>query len=160
MHARLLVVSGPDLGQAFSVKEGETLVIGRADTVQVRLSDPCVSRTHCRRNMAQGRVRVTDTGSRSGTLVNGQPITQCELQPGDVLRLAYTELRLDLETPDGVEPAEAEAPERHARPGVTVLLGLVGKKISRSSRSSRSWPRAARASSSAHRTRSGTAPWP
>jgi serine/threonine protein kinase len=129
MHARLLVVSGPDLGQTFSVKEGEPLVIGRADTAHVRLSDPCVSRTHCRLEMAQGRVRVTDTGSRSGTLVNGQPITQCELQPGDVLRLAYTELRLELETPDGVQPAEAEAPERHARPGVTVLLGLVGKKI-------------------------------
>ena len=57
MLARLIVVSGPDLGQAFPVAEGQTLVVGRGDTAQVRLSDPCVSRTHCRLEAAQGRVR-------------------------------------------------------------------------------------------------------
>ena len=77
----------------------------------------------------QGKVRLTDAGSRSGTLVNGQQISQCELQPGDVVKLGYTELLLQLEAQDSSLPDGAGPSGPQSATGITVLLGLVGKKI-------------------------------
>jgi serine/threonine protein kinase len=135
MFARLVVVTGPDQGQAFALQDGQTLVFGRAETADARLSDPFASRTHCRVEVQQGKVRLIDAGSRSGTLVNGQQISQCELQPGDVVKLGYTELLFQLEAHDHLAdgtraPSDGAGPsEPPSASGITVLLGLAGKKI-------------------------------
>jgi eukaryotic-like serine/threonine-protein kinase len=129
MSARLVVVAGPDQGQAFALREGQTLVLGRAETADARLSDPFASRTHCRVEVFQGKVRLTDAGSRSGTLVNGRPLSQCELQPGDVVKLGCTELLFQLEAQDGAPSGAAGPSEPHSATGITDLLGLVGTKI-------------------------------
>jgi len=130
MLAQLVVISGPQQGQTFSLDEGRTLAIGRAETTDTRLTDPTVSRTHCQIEIAGGKFRLRDLGSRGGTYVNGQPISQCELAPGDVIRVGRTELRLLPEGPDEASrPAEEGRRQRGGVPGVSVLLGLVGKKI-------------------------------
>jgi pSer/pThr/pTyr-binding forkhead associated (FHA) protein len=97
MLAQLVVISGPDQGRTFSLAEGQTLVIGRGETASARLNDPFASRSHCRVEVDGGKYRLTDAGSRSGTLVNGQPIAKCEVKPGDLLRIGNTELRFRLE---------------------------------------------------------------
>ena len=131
MPARLVVISGPDQGQTFPVQEGQKMVLGRLDTAHARLSDPFTSRSHCFLEAYHGTFRLIDSGSRSGTFVNGQQISQCELQSGDVIRLGYTELRFESGPAlDGSLPAAAP-PDRYKSLGITALLGLPGKKIDR-----------------------------
>jgi pSer/pThr/pTyr-binding forkhead associated (FHA) protein len=38
---------------------------------------------------------IEDAGSRWGTKVNGESITQCELKPGDTIVVGETELRFE-----------------------------------------------------------------
>ena len=59
-----------------------------------------VSRIHCRLEVAGSRVLVTNE-SLSGTLVNGQPVTQHELKSGEVIRLGGK--HLDAEGYDGAK---------------------------------------------------------
>ncbi len=129
MLAQLVVISGPEQGQTFPLSEGQTLAVGRADTTDTRLTDPTVSRTHCQIEAAGGNFRLRDLGSRGGTYVNGQPVSECELAPGDVIRVGSTELRLLPEATEEAPSAQQGRRPRGRAPGVSVLLGLVGKKI-------------------------------
>jgi len=67
-----------------------SVVIGRSDQCDLQLHDPSASRTHCRVIATDGRVTVTDQGSRWGTFVNGQQVTTCDLRPGDRLTVGET----------------------------------------------------------------------
>ena len=131
MPARLVVISGPDQGQTFPLEEGQKVVIGRLDTAHARLSDPFTSRAHCCLEEYHGTFRLSDSGSRSGTFVNGQQISQCELKPGDVIRLGYTELLFESGAAQNGSPPAAESPERYKMLGITAMLGLPGKKVDR-----------------------------
>jgi hypothetical protein len=94
MLGRLEVVGGPDAGRSFDLMVGQTLVIGRGRTTATRLTDPRVSRIHCVLEVAGDRFRLTDSGSVSGTLVNGRPVTLQDLAQGDTIRIGETTLRL------------------------------------------------------------------
>ncbi len=55
---------------------GESLVVGRSPEVDVRVLDLVASRKHCQLKLAgDGCVWIEDLGSRSGTIVNGTPLT-------------------------------------------------------------------------------------
>jgi pSer/pThr/pTyr-binding forkhead associated (FHA) protein len=92
MSGLLTVIFGPDQGRSFPLAEGESLLIGRGPNTQTRLRDPDVSRVHCVAQVRDGRVLLTDSGSRSGTRVNGQPVTEHELRPGDLIEIGGTQL--------------------------------------------------------------------
>jgi CheY-like chemotaxis protein len=63
-------------------------VVGRGVGCDVRVSDPMVSRQHCRLDWRDGTPVVEDLGSRNGTGVNGEPITGPRpLAEGDLLQL-------------------------------------------------------------------------
>jgi len=131
MRLQLVVVSGPDQGKIFSLSEGHSLLVGRAESVTFRLADPRVSRKHCRVVVDEGMVRLQDEGSRGGTFVNGRRITRHNLKPGDVVCVGNTELRLQWEPisdgPTLLEPGEV--PRSKPAPNIAPLLELVGKKI-------------------------------
>jgi pSer/pThr/pTyr-binding forkhead associated (FHA) protein len=95
MNGVFRVVSGPDAGRVFPLTEDETLLIGRGQTTQTRLRDPQVSRVHCVAEFTAGKVTLTDSGSAAGTIVNGRPITQHELEPGDLIRIGDTQLSFE-----------------------------------------------------------------
>lgn len=66
------------------------LTLGRARENDVSLpaeSFPSVSGRHARVEEREGRLWVVDLGSRNGTLVNGERVTERALAPGDVVRL-------------------------------------------------------------------------
>lgn len=65
--------------------------IGRSPTAGIRLGDRWLSRHHCRLEETAGVLLVRDLGSRHGTFVNGARILECELRPGDHLRIGLTE---------------------------------------------------------------------
>lgn len=114
MIAQLVVTAGPDVGRAFPLEDGQTLVVGRGQQSHTHLADPHISRSHCLVEVDQGAFRVSDQGSASGTLVNGERVGQRALKPGDVIRIGGTELRLvlgaagDDSTMAGASPAPAK----------------------------------------------------
>ena len=65
----------------------EALSIGRHPTNQLVIDVPTVSAEHALIEYQAGRYRVIDRGSRNGTFVNGQRITEIELNDGDLIRL-------------------------------------------------------------------------
>jgi serine/threonine protein kinase len=106
------------------------------------LTDTHVSRVHCEVQLDGKRVTIKDAKSASGTFVNGQRIAEQTMQPGDIIRIGETELRLegardaDAETlvPD---PAVAAKGVKHpgaagAKPEAAVvqLADLAGKPLS------------------------------
>jgi serine/threonine protein kinase len=113
MIIALQVIGGPDQGQVFQLVEGEPLLLGRSRHCPSPLKDPSVSRVHCEVELEDGQVVVTDHESSSGTFVNGKKVAECVLQPGDVLQIGDSRLRLQA-------PKVAAAVPRARRP---VLVG-------------------------------------
>jgi pSer/pThr/pTyr-binding forkhead associated (FHA) protein len=71
---------------------GALIGIGRASDNDVIVDDPMVSRHHCQLKLQHGAYSFTDLGSRNGSTVNGQAVSQVALGPGDVIRVGDTEI--------------------------------------------------------------------
>jgi two-component system, cell cycle response regulator len=83
----LTVLTGGMSGKQFKVSKG-TAVIGRAPTVELRVEDDGISRTHARIRAETNRAWVEDMGSRNGTFVNGAKIgAATELRDGDKIQV-------------------------------------------------------------------------
>ncbi len=61
--------------------------MGRRETNHLRLGAAEVSREHAEIVEQNGRYLIRDRQSRYGTFVGGEPVTECELRPGDEIRL-------------------------------------------------------------------------
>lgn len=85
------------------VRPGRPQLIGRGLAADLVIADPAVSRTHAEIEATGDSLRVRDLGSANGTMVNGAPIEEALLQPGDVLTLGRPAFRL---VPDAGLPAE------------------------------------------------------
>ena len=85
----LFYLTGPSVGRRVDI-EAE-LVIGRSPSCGISLDDAKVSRRHARIASDDSQVKVSDLGSRNGTLVNGDR-TEGEvlLLPGDRLQIGDT----------------------------------------------------------------------
>ena len=95
---QLVIRSGSEASRAVSLVERGVLRVGRAGECEVVLLDPTASRTHVELRVDAGRVWLKDLNSRFGTFVNGVKTSECELRPGDVIRIGETTLRLDDES--------------------------------------------------------------
>jgi hypothetical protein len=73
----------------------DELLVGRHPRCDVVLSAPDVSRHHARLNFRDGRWILRDLESTNGTLLNGEPVGRCVLQPGDDLVIGDYRLRID-----------------------------------------------------------------
>lgn len=69
--------------------------MGRGMDVAVRIDDRWLSRRHCRLDFADGVLVVRDLGSRHGTFVNGQRITEAKLLLGDELCIGLSHFIAD-----------------------------------------------------------------
>ena len=70
------------------------VLIGRDASCHIRLQDASASRVHCRIIEHDGHVRLYDAGSRWGTFVNGERISERDLQIGDRILIGATLLQL------------------------------------------------------------------
>lgn len=84
-------------GERHELVSGSLILIGRGDSCDLRLDDPSASRVHCRLLARDGKVYLTDAGSRWGTLVNGVRVNECELVAGDQITIGETVLGLTVE---------------------------------------------------------------
>jgi hypothetical protein len=83
-----------DSGAVVALREDVTTV-GRGDAVDVRLSDPSVSRLHAEIVRRGPYAYVTDLGlSRNGTRVNGRLVARRVLDDGDVLTFGSARCRV------------------------------------------------------------------
>ena len=71
---------------------GVKIQIGRDRTNQVALTDPQASRVHASVWEEQGTLHLRDEHSANGTLVNGNPVQQTALRPGDQILIGNTTL--------------------------------------------------------------------
>lgn len=94
---RFLVLAGPGLRQGETIDVAGSTVVGRDPASGIHLDgDEFASSRHARIDPAPGGVWVEDLGSTNGTFVNGERVTgRVQLEPGDVLRVGETELRLE-----------------------------------------------------------------
>jgi pSer/pThr/pTyr-binding forkhead associated (FHA) protein len=74
--------------------------IGRQPQAKVVLDDPRASREHAVIRVGVGTHVLTDLASTNGTTVNGEPISERNLFPGDEIVIGSTTLRYELDVAD------------------------------------------------------------
>lgn len=94
MEVTLKVTTGSNAGQQIPVP-GPKFLIGRAEDCQLRPRSDLISRYHCVIMADDGLVTVRDFGSKNFTYVNDERlIGECELKPGDRLKVGPLEFEL------------------------------------------------------------------
>ena len=94
MGARLVFIDLSGTERTVSLG-GEPVYIGRGTECAVRTDDAMVSRKHSVvRRQGEGW-HIEDLGSSNGTLVNGAPVKQQLLAPGDVIRCGSLSARYE-----------------------------------------------------------------
>ena len=94
--AKLVVSAGENRGATHLLSKRGTFTIGRADTNDVVIDDPEVSRHHCRIIADENGCRVEDLRSFNGTFVDGSKAGMHELGSGAELRVGQTRFVLIL----------------------------------------------------------------
>ena len=117
----LLLLSGPSAGLRHEVK-GE-VVIGRSPSCEIPLEDSKVSRRHVKIVIEDGQAKVTDLGSRNGTVVNGEKIEgEAVLLPGDRVQVGDTTVLYEPPTRAALTEKDGEG-ELSSQPIEELLAG-------------------------------------
>jgi hypothetical protein len=91
-----LIPLGATMGRQRFVIPAGTTTIGRANSNHVVLASQFVSQRHARIEATNGSVKVFDLQSTNGTRVNGDTISQWDLENGDELQFGDLRFRLDV----------------------------------------------------------------
>ena len=83
---------------------------GRGVANNIKLEDPSVSGAHAQIIVEAGRVIIKDLGSMNGTYINGLPVKEGILTPGQLIRLGAVEMVLK------EDPAPSAPPARQRQP--------------------------------------------
>jgi pSer/pThr/pTyr-binding forkhead associated (FHA) protein len=75
---------------------GALISIGRASDNDVIVDDGLVSRHHCQLKLQHGAYSFADLGSRNGSWVNGEMVSEVALGPGDIIRIGATEIEFQV----------------------------------------------------------------
>lgn len=94
---RAYLIVRTDEAEPVEFELGAALIsVGRASDNDLILDDPLVSRHHCQLKLQHGAYALADLGSRNGSLVNGQTISEVALGPGDLIRIGSTEIEFQV----------------------------------------------------------------
>ena len=93
--AKLTFETGPFARRVVGVPDS-TATVGRAPDNDIIIGDPATSGHHCRIELRQGVYWISDLGSTNGTLVNGEPIIDKQLDHGDVISIGQNTIRFSL----------------------------------------------------------------
>lgn len=101
-------IGGRYHGRSFTLERPR--LVGRATEADIRLDDPGVAERHARLELHGDLVQLRDLGSGEGSLVNGQPVRDAVLRPGDQV-VFDAQHRFVVEAPGfaGVAAAREEA---------------------------------------------------
>jgi predicted component of type VI protein secretion system len=103
-----LVLSWVGKPYAFELMPGLNR-LGRNPTNDFRVADASISSFHCEVTLEDGnRVHVRDLASTNGSFIDGVPLLDGELKPGQKLQLGTVEMQLEIA--QIAEPAPKVAP--------------------------------------------------
>jgi adenylate cyclase len=110
--ARLLITDPSGQAQIFEISS-PTVNIGRAESNDLMLQHPSVSRHHARLSVLPGDTTlINDLGSLNGTYVNGQQIHEQRLKDQDRITLGMYEMKYEAAGPEDVHvETGARAPD-------------------------------------------------
>lgn len=92
----LVMMQGNNIGRTYSLLLGR-ITLGRRRDSDIFLEDVTVSRQHAALvRDSNGRFVLYDEGSKNGTFVNGEPISERVLEDGDSIRMGQIVLRFRL----------------------------------------------------------------
>jgi PAS domain-containing protein len=101
---KLTVISGPNRGTSYVIRDGE-VSIGRQTGNVIVFSSSKISKRHCTVVVDQKEVMVRDDGSSNGTFVNGVLVKNKKIQPGD--RISVGDYVLELVKPQSQQKLSA-----------------------------------------------------
>lgn len=103
-------VGGRHHGRSFTLESPR--LVGRSEDADIRIEDPDFAERHARIEMIGSRVVLRDLGSGDGSVVNGEPVRDAMLSPGDQIVFDQHH-RFVIEAPaaSGAAPTRAPAPE-------------------------------------------------
>ncbi len=93
--AKLTFETGPFAGRVVGIP-AQSAMVGRAPSNDIVIGDPATSGRHCRIEVRAGVYWISDLGSTNGTLVNGEPIIDKQLDHGDVISVGQNTIRFTL----------------------------------------------------------------
>src|SRR5262245_56400569 len=96
---------GPD-GSSVRFELRTLTRIGRSSDNEIQLFDSSASAHHCEIRVGEGVATVHDLGSTNGIAINGEPVQQAVLHPGNVLKVGETEFLLENEAGLQLLPSE------------------------------------------------------
>jgi hypothetical protein len=73
--------------------------LGRNPTNDFRVADATASSFHCELIICGNSILVRDLGSTNGTFIDGEPVQESILKPGQILRLGTAELLVEIQHP-------------------------------------------------------------
>ena len=112
MPFRILSTNG---AQSFELREGSTLLVGRAASSDIPIFDPTISRRHASLCSSAAGVEVSDLGSSNGTFVNGVRVESAFVAVGDELTFGKVPFRLAaVEAPPTPPPGFADESTKSA----------------------------------------------
>jgi DNA-binding NtrC family response regulator len=92
-RASVLLI-GESSSVGIALREGHSVVVGRASPSDVVLEDRALSRRHARLTWRGEGLFVEDLGSTNGTLVDGERVAQATVAPSQSLSLGGVEVRV------------------------------------------------------------------
>ena len=105
MH-KLHVLNGPEMGQAFELKDALTYV-GRSEDNDIRIENKIVSRRHLKIVQRENRFFVTDLKSENGTFIGGDLISpglEVEVEEGRPITIGMCMICLGEAPPEQTMP--------------------------------------------------------
>ncbi len=117
MQVLLKIIGGKHAGREIEISVPE-FIIGRGEGAHLRPASDMVSRKHCSIKVSDGKVIISDLGSRNGSFVNGEQLTSPHVgRTGDKIRIGRLqfELVLDPVKPGAKKPKVKNVVEAAAR---------------------------------------------
>jgi EAL domain-containing protein (putative c-di-GMP-specific phosphodiesterase class I) len=84
--------------------------VGRLSGLSLSLASDSVSKEHAEIVMRDGALHVVDLGSKNGTFVNDERVSESRLNEGDILHFAQVEFRVGRQEFDEAEDLSVEPP--------------------------------------------------
>lgn len=95
VQGELTIESGPDAGHSHRAADNP-LRLGRSPDNDVILRDPATSGHHARVERRGDQFWIVDLGSTNGTLVNGEPVQEKQLNHGDRITIGQNAVQFSV----------------------------------------------------------------
>jgi len=108
-----LVIFLPDVGEVVHELTEARISVGRTDESAIPINDASVSTHHAEFVLSGGEYVLRDMGSTNGIRVNGKPVNETKLCPGDRIRFGSVE---GVYEPDVKGPVQPLPPREETLP--------------------------------------------